>query len=244
MREDKKLNQLDTLITEVLEEEMNDIDISDEEIEAQWMKLQGKSKTTKVTRTKKSDFKKIAVIIGALIGLTVLNLPNSQTSAWKVPNIINIFSSNQNKTINQSLSVGEGLQIVDEQTETSIVIHSIEEARNMVSFNFKELPYTLEEGVIQGTLGGEEVLYLNYITNKGKISLIQMRQGLEFTQSVNVTPDSDVTEIKINDTLYSIAKISEERTKVIWSAFGVHHTIDIYYPIEIEDIKEMIKAME
>lgn len=242
MKENNSI-KFDTLIEEVLQDEIDKIDISDEEIEEQWLKLKEKSKH--VNSSRKKGFRKVAVIIGTLLGVTMFTLPNSETSAWKVPNIINIFSNNQSKSINHNLSIGEGLQIADdEEAETGFIINSIEEARNIVSFNFRELPYDLKEGLIEGSLGGEEILYLNYKSNQGEIRLIQMQQGLEFTQSVNVGQDSDVTEIKINNTSYSIAKVSEERTKVIWSSFNIHHILDIYYPIEIEGIKEIIKAME
>jgi len=238
-----KKDNLDKLISEVLEEEINDIDITDEEIEIQWMKLQEKSKNIKAPR--KNNLRKIAAVIGVLAGITMLNLPNSETSAWKVPNIIDIIKPKEGVTsINQSLSIGEGIQIVDEDVDTTFKINSTEEIRDIVTFNFKELPYDLDEGVVRGSLDGGEIVYLNYISDKGKIELIQMRQGLEFTQSINIGKDSNVSEIKINDTLYSIVQIPEEHTKVIWASFGVHHTMDIYYPIEIEEIRELIKVME
>ena len=243
MKKDK-LDQLDILISEVLESEINNIHISDKEIDEQWIKLQEKSKNMKITKTRKGNLKRVAVIIGALVGVTIINLPSSEISAWKVPNIINILSFNQNKTsINQSLSIGDGLEVIDEEIDTRILVNSIEEVRDILSFNFKELPYNLEDAIIEGVLE-EEVLSLNYVSNQGKIRLIQMRQGLEFTQSVNVGQDSDVSELKINDTSYSIIKISEERTKVIWSSFGINYTLDVYYSIEIEEIKELIKAMK
>jgi len=191
-----KKDNLDKLISEVLEEEINDIDITDEEIEIQWMKLQEKSKNIKAPR--KNNLRKIAAVIGVLAGITMLNLPNSETSAWKVPNIIDIIKPKEGVTsINQSLSIGEGIQIVDEDVDTTFKINSTEEIRDIVTFNFKELPYDLDEGVVRGSLDGGEIVYLNYISDKGKIELIQMRQGLEFTQSINIGKDSNVSEIKL-----------------------------------------------
>lgn len=237
------LDQFDMLITEVLKEEINDIDISDEEIEEQWLKLQEKLKPVKTTR--KNNIKKVAVIVGALIGFTVFNLPNSEISAWKVPSIIDILKPKEGITsINQKQSIGDGIQIVNEEVEETITINSIEEARDIIPFNFKELPYDLEEGLIEGALDDEEIVYLNYITDKGKIRLIQMKQGLEFSQAINIGKDSEVSEIEINGTLYSIATISEERTKIIWASFGIHHTIDVYYPISTDEAIELIKVME
>jgi len=238
-----KKDNLDILITEVLEEEIKDINISDEEIEIQWMKFKEKSKAIKPPR--KNNLRKIAAIIGVLAGITMLNLSNSETSAWKVHNIINILNPKEGVTsINQTFSVGEGIQIVDEDVDTTISTNSTEEIRDIVTFNFKELPYDLDEGIIRGPLGGEEVIHLDYISDKGKIRLIQMRQGLEFSQSINFAKEIKVSEIKINDTLYSVLKISEDHTKVIWASFGIHYTLDIYYPIETEEIKELIKVME
>lgn len=238
-----KSNELDILICEALKNEMNDIDISDEEIEEEWIKLQ--NKPNKIKPHKKNKFKKVAIIVGVLVGFTMINLPNSETQAWKVSNIINIFKSDENKTtVNHDLSIGEGIEKIDAEDEEKITTNSIEEVRNIVSFKFKELPYDFEDAVIQGPLEGEEILYLNYKTDTGKIRLIQMRQGLEFSKTVNVGNNSDVTKIEFNNASHSIIKINKNRTKVIWSSFGINHTIDIYYPIEIEKIKEIIKAME
>ncbi len=173
------------------------------------MKLQKKSK--QVTSSRKANIRKVAVIIGALVGVTMLSLPNNETSAWKVPNIMDILKSKDNVTsINQNRSVGEGIQILEEEADTSFKVNSTDEIRAMVSFNFKKLPYEFKEGVIRGPLDGEEIVYLNYISDKGKFELAQMRQGLEFTQSVNIGNDSEVSEIKINAITYSIIKILED----------------------------------
>lgn len=243
MKKDK-LDLLDTFITEVLVEAMNDSDITDEEIEQQWLKLQAKTEHIKVHR--KNSFKKAAIIIiGVLAGFTMMNLADSEISAWRVQNIMNILNDKENgSSIEQKLSVGGGLRIVDEEADLRIITSSIEEVRDSISFNFRELPYDLEDASIEGSFDGGEIVDLNYKTNQGRVRLTQMRQGIEFTQSVNVNLDSDITEMKINNTSYSIVKINEERTKVIWSCFGVNHTMDIYYPIEIEEVKELIKAME
>lgn len=173
------------------------------------MKLQKKSKQVKSSR--KANIRKVAVIIGVLVGVTMLSLPNNETSAWKVPNIMDILKSKDNVTsINQNRSVGEGIQILEEEADTSFKVNSTDEIRAMVSFNFKKLPYEFKEGVIRGPLDGEEIVYLNYISDKGKFELAQMRQGLEFTQSVNIGNDSEVSEIKINAITYSIIKILED----------------------------------
>ncbi len=236
-----KFDELDILISEALKNEMDDIDISDEEIEEEWMKLQ--EKRNKIKPHKKNNFKKVAIIVGVLVGFTMINLPSSETQAWKVPNIIDIFKSDENKTtVNHNLSIGEGIEKIDTEGEERIATSSIEEVRNIVSFKFRELPYSFEDAIIEGPLNEEEILYLNYKTSKGKVRLIQMRQGLEFAKTVNVDNNSEVMRIEFNNVSYSIIKIHEEQTKVIWSSFGINYTMDIYYPIEIEEIKEMIKA--
>ncbi|ABR50750.1 hypothetical protein Amet_4682 [Alkaliphilus metalliredigens QYMF] len=240
MRKDK-LDQLDTLITEVLEEEMNAIDITDEEIEQQWLKLQEKSKKKKIPI--KTNYKRAAIIIiGVLSGFTLLNLADIEISAWKIPGITNILNaSDKGSSIEHNLSVGGGLEVLEEER---ILTNSIEEVRHIVSFNFKELPYQLEDALIEGPFDGAEILDLNYTTNQGRISLQQMRQGLEFTQSINVNPTSEILEILLDNIPYTIVKVTETHTKVVWSSFGINHTMDIFYAIEIEEVKEIIKAME
>lgn len=233
------VNQFDMLIAEALEAEMNSIHLTDGEIEQQWMKFQKRNSNKKGHR--KMNYKKAAVfIIGALAGFTMMNLVDIEISAWRVPNIVSIFTQNEDKvTVERNYSVGEGLQIIPEEEIPRIVTNYIEEVRDIISFNLKELPFHLEEAMIEG-----DMLHLNYINDEGEIRLFQMPQGLEFSQTTHFRAGSEINEITIGDVSYTIVRITESRTKVIWSSFGISHTMDIDYPIEFEEVIELLKAME
>ncbi|ABR48021.1 hypothetical protein Amet_1852 [Alkaliphilus metalliredigens QYMF] len=233
------VNQFDMLIAETIEEEMNGIHITDEEIKQQWMKFQEMNSNKKVHR--KINYKKaVVIIIGALVGFTMMNLMDIEISAWRMPNIVSVFTRSEDKvTVERTYSVGEGIEIIPEEEIPRMVTNYIEEVRDMISFNFKELPFHLEEAMIEG-----DMLHLNYINDEGEIRLFQMPHGLEFAQTIHFRAGSEINEVTIDGVSYTIVRIIESRTKVIWSSFGISHTMDIDYPIEFEEVIDLLKAME
>ncbi|SNT13954.1 protein of unknown function [Anaerovirgula multivorans] len=236
--------KFDILLGTVLQEEMEDMDISEEEIDQEWDKLQRKLSSDR--KKKQKNLKKIAVLLlGTVISLGMLNLATTnESAAWKrgpIKHIISVFDNVI--SINRDSTSVEGDKFPD-QYEQNIIKGTIKDARDIVNFNFRELPFEIEQVLIKVSNDNMHFLELNYLYDNKSLRWTQYVQGIEHSENINVAANSTVKEMTINDTEYTIIRIPERQTMLVWTYFGVRNRLNINEDIPNEEMIEIINAME
>ncbi|MEJ8552755.1 hypothetical protein [Tepidibacter sp. Z1-5] len=234
-----KEDRIDDLIKEILKEDVEDVQISNSEIEFEWRKLQGLEKSKKEN---KKSYKKIASIAAIItISLMMVNSFSSTKSySWKIFKQKNISEKTEGSISIEEQSSSQELKEYDEIDNSSVEINNIEEARNFIDFNFRELPYKLEEAIVVN----EYKIILNYINEKGKIELIQKLEGDESSSSMTVAKDSIIESFKIGNIEYTLININNKNFKIMWSSFGVKSCITTNYTILKEEAITIIKSLK
>lgn len=231
----------------VVKEEMEEIDITDEEIEEEWLKLQ--FNTSKKEKNTKRLFKKIAaLIIGSILTIAMLNIFSVEESiAGKrgpleqiITTLDNILVLNRESTL---VEAGDNV-VKDSPLSIERIEGTIEDAREIIRFNFRELPLELDTLLIEIHGNNREIIELNYLYGETKIRVTQYVQGIEHSANINVTADSTVEELTIGGIDYTVVKITDNYTSVFGYYFGVNITLDINGSINTDEIIEILKAME
>ena len=229
-------DKFERLINEAITEKMNEITVADQDIELGWSKLQNKMRQTK--KRKLSPYRRVAIlIIGVISSIFMINaFTVTESEGWQKLNFISIFKKQDAITINTTSTLSN-----TPYKEQNTILTNIEEARNLVPFRIKELPFETDKVLIHIM----DPVYLVEISyDNERILFTQFQAGLESKQGVNIHPDSIVEEVIINGQEYIIVAIGGKKGKAIWSANSINYTIDFYYTITIDEIKEMLKAMD
>ncbi|MFZ5969780.1 MAG: DUF4367 domain-containing protein [Bacillota bacterium] len=243
--ETRPKDNIDILIENLIHEDMEQIDISDEEIEMEWHKLQHTLNHRKTS--KKKTYKKVAAIAASTIiclGLISV-ITDHSIIARRTNTTTSTIEQHEEKTVIRSSSSMNQEQTnpgVDDTDNTMIM--SIEDAREFVNFHFKELPFTLENAVI--TAPGEDIyiVELNYINEKGKIRLSQFLEGIESKRAIGIPKDSTVETFVLNNIECLFIKIGQIKGKTLWSSQGISFSLDVKYDISKEEMIEMIKTIK
>ncbi len=229
-------DRFEGLINDAITEKMNEIPVTEEDIELGWSKLQSLRK-----RNKMSSFtahKRAAIIvIGVISSMLMINaFTNIESGAWQKLNFINIFRKEEAITINTSSTLSNTPNI-----ENNTILTNIEEAKSLVPYKIKELPFEVDEVLIHVT-GPVHIVEITY--DDERIRFRQQQAGIENKQSINLHPDSEVEEITINGQNYILATVTGRKGLAVWSNERMNYTINFNYGITIEEIVELIKAME
>lgn len=229
-------DRLDGLIHDAITEKMNEIPVAAEDIELGWSKLQSQMK-----RNKKSSFtghKRAAIIVvGVISSMLMMNIFTTiESGAWQKLNFINIFRKEEAITINISSTLVNTPNIED-----NTILTNIEEARNLVPYKIKELPFEADEVLID-IIGPVHVVDITY--DNERILFRQQQAGIENKQSINLHPDSEVEEITINGQNYILAIVAGRKGLAVWSDERMNYTINFNYGITTEEIVEILKAMD
>lgn len=234
-----KEDRMDDLIKEILKEDVEDVQISNSEIEFEWRKLQGLEKSKKEN---KKSYKKIASIAAIIsISLMVVNsLSSTQSYSWKIFKEKNINEKTEGSISIEEQSSSQELKEEDEIDNSSVEINNIEEARNFIDFDFRELPYKLEEATVEN----KYTIILNYINEKGKIEFIQNLEGDESSEVMTVAKESTIQSFKIGNIDYTLINTKDRYFKIIWSSFGVKSYITTNYFISKDEAINIIKSLK
>lgn len=238
-------DRLDLIIEQAIREKMDSIDISEDEIEQEWLRLQESLQFDNKNKKKALKYKKIAIIAASIILSLFLIKPiiDKGILARKPSTVENRIERNDDDIVIQNSS---SLISDDENKEADTnnsMRMSIEEAREIVNFKFKELPYSLNHLVVTELGNDNYDIELNYKNDKGKIRFIQLMEGIDTKRSIGVPQDSEIETIDLNGTKYTIIEIVNKKTKVIWSSFGINYTLDIKYTISRDEVVSIIRAI-
>lgn len=187
-----------------------------------------------------SPYRRVAIlIIGVISSLFMINTFTSvESEGWQKLNFINIFKKENVVTINTSSTLSNTPNI-----EQNTILTNIEEARNLVPYKIKELPLPFESDKV--LIHIMDPVFLVEITyDNERILFSQYQAGVESKQGFNLHADSIVEEVTIQSQDYILAAIGGKKGKAIWSANNINYTIDFYYAITIDEIKEILKAMD
>ncbi|MCC5908826.1 MAG: hypothetical protein JJT76_00065 [Clostridiaceae bacterium] len=243
----EKKDMLDYLLESVVKEEVEAVDVFDEDIQEEWMKLQFKL-LQKQKKKKKRFIKVAAILVGSMLTLSMLNLLSidESTAGRRSPfkQVVTVFDNMM--TISRDTATAEIEEINNSVhvLQQEIIEGSIEDAREIVNFNFRELPYEVDSVLIEIHGNDRHLLELNYLYNEKRIRFTQYVQGIESSQSINVAPNSTVEEVMVGDTEYTIIRIAETYTSIFGSYFGVSNTLDINSDVDVDKAIEIISAME
>ncbi|CAH2215083.1 DUF4367 domain-containing protein [Tepidibacter aestuarii] len=234
-----KEDRMDDLIKEILKEDVEDVQISNSEIEFEWRKLQGLEKSKKEN---KKSYKRIASIAAIItISLMMINsFSSTQSYSWKIFKTKDIDEKTEGSISIEEQSSSQELKEYDETDDSSIEINNIEEASNFIDFDFRELPYKLEEAMVEN----EYTIILNYVNEKGNIEFIQNLEGDESSEVITVAKDSTIEFFKIRNTDYTLININNRKFKIMWSSFGVKYCITTNYSISKEEAINIIKSLK
>lgn len=234
-----KEDRMDDLIKEILKEDVEDVQISNSEIEFEWRKLQGLEKSKKEN---KKSYKKIVSIAAIItISLMVVNsLSSTQSYSWKIFKQKNINEKTEGSISIEEQSSSQELKEEDKIDNSSVEINNIEEARNFTDFDFRELPYKLEEATVEN----KYTIILNYINEKGKIEFIQNLEGDESSEVMTIAKESTIESFKIGNIDYTLINTKDRYFKIIWSSFGVKSYITTNYFISKNEAINIIKSLK
>lgn len=240
----EKKDNVDELIEQALREDIELVEILEDDVEREWQNL--KLKLEHKAPKRRFNFKKIAVIfIGIIINLSVLNtITDNEVWSLRAPlinTILNFFD--KRVSLDRSIITDEN-NIIQSKDNLHIIVNSLEEAKDIMSFNFKVLPYDLDR--ISINILGEDYqrLELNYILNGKNILFIQSNSGQERRENINAISDSSVSEFLLNDVKYTIIKAGNNYTNIIWNLFGIKYSLDIEGILLDEEIVAIIMAIE
>ncbi|WP_099189684.1 DUF4367 domain-containing protein [Tepidibacter mesophilus] len=234
-----KKDRMDELIKEILKEDVEDIQISNSEIEFEWRKLQGLEKSKKEN---KQSYKKIASIAAIItISLMMVNsFSSTQSYSWKIFKQKNINKKTEGSISIEEQSSSQELEQDHEIDNSSVEINNIEEARNFIDFDFRELPYKLEDVIVEN----EHTIILNYINEKGDVEFIQNLEGDESSEVMTMAKQSTIQSFKIKDIDYTLINTKDRYFKIIWSSFGVKYCITTNYSITKEEVINIINSLK
>ncbi len=229
-------NKIDNLIKDAISQEMDNIYINDKTIEVEWRKFKNiRKKRDKASKLKRALSIAVVIVLGAMITIPFLT---SESYSWNIFKLFNITNNDGNTSIQQKTSTNE----LSEQSLNNINerITTLNKARDIIDFTIITLPFEL----IDTKLVGDREIHLTYNTPKGKILFIQKQIGLENTQSINVSQFSNVEKFNINNAEYTYINIKDKIIKVIWEITGVKYEMNIKYPINLNEVKNLIIKLD
>lgn len=165
---------------------------------------------------------------------------STQSYSWKIFKTKDIDEKTEGSISIEEQSSSQELKEYDETDDSSIEINNIEEASNFIDFDFRELPYKLEEAMVEN----EYTIILNYVNEKGNIEFIQNLEGDESSEVITVAKDSTIEFFKIRNTDYTLININNRKFKIMWSSFGVKYCITTNYSISKEEAINIIKSLK
>ncbi|MBF8984578.1 hypothetical protein IZY60_13825 [Lutibacter sp. B2] len=233
-----KEDRMDNLIKEILKEDVEDVHISNSEIEFEWRKLQGLEKCKKENRKSYKKIASIAAII-TISFMMVNSFSSTESYSWKIFKQKNIHQKTEDIINIKDQSSSSELDDTNETINTLEKIN-IEDAHKFIDFNFKQLPYTLENSSIIGT----NTLILNYVANNDKIEFIQSLENNESSNSVTFYNESNMESFTIGNTEYTFINTKNQISEIIWSSFGIKSNITFNYDLSKDECIDIIKSLK
>jgi hypothetical protein len=229
----KMRDELDLLLEEAITAEVESIDISDIEIEEEWNKL---AKLRNVRRSK-GKYKMIAGVAAVIIvSIMIFPLFTRETYSWKIFNIFKIQENENNKIIDEVSTSNE----IESNKNMGLLSVSIDDARDIIDFDFKELPFEIKEVKVYG----RSEIIIHYANDLGLIRFIQELQGMERSSTTSIPKGSKVSSFTSNKIEYNFINIKDKMAKLIWNDSGIKYTIDVKYPLNIENAKTIIESLK
>ncbi|MDF2548556.1 MAG: hypothetical protein K0R93_3454 [Anaerosolibacter sp.] len=241
---DRNKDVLDKVIEDAISNELDEIEITDDEIEAEWLKLKNMTPQT-ISKPKSRKYNKaIAVAATTFLAIGVFSflILNATTASKTNKSQSAVTETEERKSIERESSIEEMPK--DGQENSNEMSVSIENARDIVNFDFKELPYTLEGTLVTTLPNSFFIIELNYTWDDQKIRLTQFLEGFEFKQNIGIPNESTVEKIDKNGVEYTYINIGNKKTKVIWSSMGINYTLDLKSNATKEETMEIIEAMK
>lgn len=224
--------KFDKLIEEAIKEEIESVNVTDEEIQEEWVKLEKSLKRN----NNRTLYKKLTLVVAAVIVFLLIPIVTDYSYSWKIFKIFNIKSMDNKDVISEISSINDNIK-ENSSNQTSM---NINDAKNIINFRFKELPYEVEDI----TVIGRKKIVINYKTEKGPIEFNQKLQGIESNNTINVSKNNKIEKFKFNSMEYTYINIDDKITKLVWSDNGIKSTLNIYYSIELEEAKNFIKKIK
>ena len=248
----KEKDNLDIFIENAIKEKLNDVHISNKEIELEWRKLQvlRSNRETCASEVTPGDKKKTfankymkiaAVIVIAFLSLTAIDLLMGKKSiALKTSIFQNIVTSQNGSTI--QIGTEEDEDNPPTVGNADIKITNIEQAKEFILFDFYQLPYDLTKIVISSPKKNP-ILYLTYNTDEGEIVFKQFLEGIKRSETIEVAKDGLVQKFQYDSIEWVFITFPDIYSNLIWSQYGVNYSLDFDYEIFKEQSIDIIKAM-
>ncbi|SHH42201.1 hypothetical protein [Tepidibacter thalassicus] len=233
-----KKDNLDILIQDILKEDVNNVNISNKEIELEWRKFQNLQNNKNKNKFKYTKIASVAAIITVSFIITNSFYLNNSYS-WKIFRKNNINKKSENTLSIEQYSSIEKLKNYDE-IDNELEIIDIKNVHEFINFEFKQLPYELNKVFVKG----KNTIVLNYNNSNGNVKFIQHLEGDKSSEIITVSKFSDIQSFKIGNIKYSLININDKYSKIVWCSFGLKSDIIMNYNISKNEAINIIKSLK
>ncbi len=157
-----------------------------------------------------------------------------------ISNILTFFDDQI--SLDRSITLSD--DVIQRGNEVNTITGTIDDAKDIIKFNFKQLPYKLDQVIIRVLGDTYQTLELSYIKDNIYIMSTQSRTGQERRENINVTLNSDISELLLDGIEYTVIRINGQYAQVIWNSFGIKYSLDIDSNLANSEVEKIIRSIE